>query len=199
MAIEFSDFAKMKWYVQGAIVLLVAGSLLGLLWYRFLSPMEMEAAEKESRLGQLRTEVGQAMQRQQQLAEVQAESEALQRQLNDLKAILPLQRETAEIITEIESLAEASSVQVSRVAPRAPVDQDVYSAWAWDYQFQSTYHNMGRFLDSVRNLPRIVTITGVNLNSTGDGVTTSVGGTYTATTFVYNEEEPLTTMETSNR
>jgi Tfp pilus assembly protein PilO len=181
------------------IVVLVAGSLLGLLWYQFLSPMEIEIAEKETHLTQIRAEVARAVQRQQQLAEVRAESEELQQQLNDLKAILPLQRETAEIITEIESLAEASSVNVSRIAPRAPVDQEVYSAWAWDYQFQSTFHNMGRFLDSVRQLPRIVTITGVNLNSTGDGVTTSVGGTYTATTFVYNEEAPLTTTETTNR
>jgi Tfp pilus assembly protein PilO len=199
MAIEFSDFAKLKWHIQGLIVVLVAGCLLGLLWYRFLSPMETEIAEKDVLLTQLQSEVARAVVRQQQLAEVRAESEALQRQLNGLKAILPLERETAEIITEIESLAEASSVTVSRVAPRAPVDQDVYSAWAWDYQFQTTYHNMGRFLDSVRNLPRIVTITGVNLNTTGDGLTTSVGGTYTATTFVYNEEEPLPTTETSNR
>jgi type IV pilus assembly protein PilO len=199
MTIEYSDFAKLKWHVQGVIVVLVAGSLLGLLWYQFLSPMEIEIAEKETRLTQIRAEVARAVQRQQQLAEVRAESEELQQQLNDLKAILPLQRETAEIITEIESLAEASSVNVSRIAPRAPVDQEVYSAWAWDYQFQSTFHNMGRFLDSVRQLPRIVTITGVNLNSTGDGVTTSVGGTYTATTFVYNEEAPLTTTETTNR
>jgi Tfp pilus assembly protein PilO len=199
MTIEYSDFAKLKWHVQGVIVVLVAGSLLGLLWYQFLSPMEIEIAEKETHLTQIRAEVARAVQRQQQLAEVRAESEELQQQLNDLKAILPLQRETAEIITEIESLAEASSVNVSRIAPRAPVDQEVYSAWAWDYQFQSTFHNMGRFLDSVRQLPRIVTITGVNLNSTGDGVTTSVGGTYTATTFVYNEEAPLTTTETTNR
>jgi Tfp pilus assembly protein PilO len=199
MAIEFSDFAKLKWHVQGIVVALVVGVLLGLLWYRFISPMNVEIAEKEVHLTQLQSEVARAVQRQQHLAEVRAESQELQRQLDGLKAILPLERETAEIITEIESLASASSVNVSRVAPRAPVDQDVYSTWAWDYQFQTTYHNMARFLDSVRNLPRIVTITGVNLNSMGDGLTTSVGGTYTATTFVYNEEEPLTTTETSNR
>ena len=57
-------------------------------------------------------------------------------------------------------------------------------------QVQATYHNMALFLDRIRQLPRIVNISGLQMSAGGDGVTTTIGATYTATTFVYREEDP---------
>jgi Tfp pilus assembly protein PilO len=60
-----------------------------------------------------------------------------------------------------------------------------------------TYHNIGAFLDKIRKLPRIVNIAGLKISSrAADGeaaFTASVGATYTATTFVYREEQIATT------
>jgi len=70
------------------------------------------------------------------------------------------------------------------------VDNDFYSEWPIDMQVEATYHNMGQYLDRIRELERIVNITGLQMNAAGDGVTSSVSVTYTATTFVYREEEP---------
>jgi type IV pilus assembly protein PilO len=191
MAIEFSDFLGMKWYYQALIVVAAAGILLGLAWYQILSPLEAEVFEKYGQLDALQMEIAEATQRQAQLAEIRAEAEVLEVQLEELKSRLPLEQETDDIIREVSEAAREASMRVIRVAPRAAVAQDVYSEWSWDYQVESTYHNMGMFLDAIRQLDRIVNISGINMNAAGDGTATSIQATYAATTFVYREEEPV--------
>jgi Tfp pilus assembly protein PilO len=55
-----------------------------------------------------------------------------------------------------------------------------------------TYHNIERFLDKIRQLPRIVNISNLRVtgrNSEGEqAFTASVGATFVATTFIYHEE-----------
>jgi hypothetical protein len=56
---------------------------------------------------------------------------------------------------------------------------------------------MGAFLDRIRQLPRIVNISNLRISSrAAEGeasFSASVGATYTATTFVYKEEQITTT------
>jgi type IV pilus assembly protein PilO len=77
------------------------------------------------------------------------------------------------------------------------IDHEVYTEWPIDMEVVGTYHNMGSFLDKIRQLPRIVNITNLRLAtraSEGElAFSASVGATYTATTFVYKEEQIATT------
>ena len=122
-----------------------AGALLGLFWWRFLMPIGAAIEARQDRLSDLDAEISQAVQRRMQLAEIRSESEALQVQLARLKSILPLERETDEILREVGNIAETASMRVVRILPRPIVDRDVYSEMAWDFQVQSTYHNLGEF------------------------------------------------------
>jgi len=47
MAVDFKDFKKLKWYYQITIVVFVCGALLGLVWYQFLSPMQVDIDAKK--------------------------------------------------------------------------------------------------------------------------------------------------------
>lgn len=187
---DFSDFNRLAWYYQGLIVVGVAGALLGLVWWQFLDPLQVEVDAKQVQLDQLNQEIAVAAQRRRQLAEIKADTLVLQQELDGLKAILPTERETDEVLRQVEAAARLSSMRILRLSPRADVDHEVYTEWPLDMQVQATYHNMGRFLDRIRGLDRIVNITGISLSAAGDGITTSVSATYTATTFVYKEEEP---------
>ena len=191
MAVQFSDFLGLKWYYQALIVGGAAGALLGLFWWQVLSDLDTEVVQKNGDLASVRTAVAEATRRQAELGEIRIQAEALQEELDELTSRLPLEGEPADIIREVDEAARAASMRIMVVSPRAMVEQDVYSEWAWDYQVESTYHNMGRFLDSIRELDRIVNISGIVMSQAGDGTTTSIGATFAATTFVYREEEPL--------
>ena len=190
MAVNYSDFQRLPWYYQALIVVGVSGVILGGFWYQFLRPMEANLVAQNAQLTQLNQDVAAAVARQMQLAEIRAEAERLGEQLDALKTILPLERETDQILRQVQQAATDSSLRILRVSPRATVDNDFYSEWPIDMQVEATYHNMGLYLDRIRELERIVNITGLQMNAAGDGVTSSVSVTYTATTFVYREEEP---------
>ena len=191
MAVEFSDFQRLAWYYQALIVVGLAGGLLGGYWYQFLTPIEDEIVTKEAQVITLQQEIAAAVLRRQQLAQLKAESLELQERLDGLKTVLPLERETDEIIRQVEQAARDSSMRILRFSPGGVTDHEVYSEYPINMQVESTYHNMGLFLDRIRQLPRIVNISSLHLSASGDGITTSIAATYVATTFVYREEDPV--------
>ncbi len=62
-----------------------------------------------------------------------------------------------------------------------------------EMQVLGTYHNLGAFLESIKELPRIVNVTKLKVDTRGssaggeDSLSSTIGATYEATTFVYRE------------
>ena len=190
MAVNYSDFKSLPWYYQALMVVGASGLILYLFWYQFLAPIADGLEAQNAQLTELDQQVEAAVARQQQLAAIRAEFNDLQVRLDTLRPILPLERETDQILRQVQQAATDSSLRILRVTPRAIVDNEFYSEWPIDMQVEATYHNMGLYLDRIRELDRIVNISGLQINTAGGGLTTSVSVTYTATTFVYREEAP---------
>jgi type IV pilus assembly protein PilO len=192
MALDFKDLAKLKWYYQLLLVVVICGALFGGFWYQYLSPMQTDIDSKTTQVSQLQGVVAKSEARQKQLELIKKEALELQDKLEMLKAVLPLEKETDQIFRAVQLQAAAAGLKVSRVAPRATVDHDAYVEYPIDLDVTGTYHNVGAFLDRIRQLPRIVNINGLRLQgkaAQGElAYTASVGATYTATTFVYKEE-----------
>ena len=192
MALDFKDLAKLKWYYQLLLVVVVCGLLLAGFWYQYLNPLEIDIQGKTAKVGDLQTVVAKNEARSKELENIKKEALELQDKLEMLKAVLPLEKETDQIFRAVQLQAAAAGLKVSRVAPRATVDHDAYVEYPIDLDVTGTYHNVGAFLDRIRQLPRIVNINGLKLQgkaSEGElAFSSSVGATYTATTFVYKEE-----------
>jgi type IV pilus assembly protein PilO len=197
MALEFKDLQKLKWYYQILIVGGVCAGLLGLLWYQFLSPIEQEIATKETRVAELTQQVAKSLAQQKVFAEFKKQVAELQVRLDSLKSVLPLERETDELLRQVQASASTSGLSINRFTPRPLIDHEVYTEWPIDMDIVGTYHNLGAFLDKIRNLSRIVNIAGIRIavrNSEGDAAfTNSIGATYTVTTFVYRDEPAAAT------
>ena len=194
MAINFKDFQKLKWFYQVVIVAGICGGLLGLFWYEYLAPMQISITDKTKQLGDLQKIVADYMRKQKDLEKIKKEAQQLQAELDELKKILPLEKETDQVLRSVQASASTSELRILRVGFRPIVDREVYTEWPIDMEVVGTYHNMGAFLDKIRQLPRIVNISALKIQgrTSGDQVfRTTVGATYTATTFVYREEEPV--------
>jgi len=170
--------------------------LLAGFWYQFLNPMQLEIESKKTKTAELQTLVAKSEAHQKELAKIKKETIELEARLEMLKAILPLEKETDQIFRAVQLQAGASGLKVSRVSPKPTIDHDVYTEYPIDLDVTGTYHNVGMFLDRIRHMPRIVNISGLRLQgraSEGElSFTSSVGSTYTATTFVY-KDEPIAT------
>jgi type IV pilus assembly protein PilO len=192
MAIDFKDFAKLKWYYQILVVAAVCGGLLGLLWYQILTPIKTEIESKNATLVGLKQTIAKSEAQQKMLAQLKKDSLALQAKLDMLKLVLPLEKETDQVLRSVQQAASTSALRILRVGFRPIIDHEVYTEWPIDMEVVGTYHNIGAFLDKIRNLPRIVNVAGMRIQSRAsqgdDAFTSSVSANYTATTFVYREE-----------
>jgi type IV pilus assembly protein PilO len=192
---SFGSLGKLKWYYQIVLVAGISGALLGLVWYQYLSPMQEQVGAKQQELNTLNLQVARSQAQKKVLEQFKAETVELGRKLDDLKHVLPLQKETSLIIDSFYKEASNSSVRILRLTLRPVVDHDVYTEWPWDMEVVGTYNNVSAFLDKIRLLPRIVNVSGLRFTSraaSGEKSSTeSVGATYTATTFIYHPDESV--------
>jgi type IV pilus assembly protein PilO len=185
----------LEWYFQILVVAGISGALLAGVWYQFLVPIEDEIRQKSGTRDVLQAEIAKSVAKQKDLNKMKVEAAALQAELDLLKRDLPLERETHQILEDIQNLVSDSALKIRNVGPRSTIEQEFYTEWPWDFEIVGTFHNIGMFLDRVRNLGRIVSIGNLKITSrasTGpNSRTESVGATYTATTYVYREEAPV--------
>ena len=165
---------------------------MGGFWYQFVAPVQTDIQAKTTKLVELQRVIAKSIEQQKRLAEIKKETLELQAKLEMLKAVLPLEKETDQIFRSVQQMATLSGLHVQRVSPKSTIDHEVYTEYPIDLEITGTYHNVGAFLDRTRQLPRIVSIGGLKLTgkaSEGElAATSSVGATYTATTFVYKDE-----------
>jgi len=197
MAIE-KGFQKLKWYHQVLIVSTICGGLLTVLWYQYLAPIQADIDSKNGKLAELERVIAKSREQQKILIQIKNECEELQAKLEKLKVVLPEVKETDEVLRSVQRAASTSALKILRVGSRPLIEHEVYTEWPIDMDIVGTYHNVGAYLDRIRQLPRIVNISGLRLvvrAATGEAAfTSSVGATYTATTFVYRPD-PAETAE----
>jgi len=100
--LDIKGFSKLKWYYQVAIVGGVCGLLLGGVWYQFLSPMQEEITVKQSQFIDLQQQVAKSLQQKKIYEQMKADSVELSAKLEELKKVLPLDKETDQIIKAIQ-------------------------------------------------------------------------------------------------
>lgn len=190
--IDTKSFGKLKWYYQVLIVAGVCGLVLGGVWFQFLSPIQDDIAGKQKQVTDLQQQVAKSLQQQKVYEQMKVDSVELARKLDELKTVLPLDKETDQIINAIQAQSVQSGVKILRLGVRPVIEHEVYTEWPWDMEAVGTYNNVAAFFDRIRQLPRIVNISGVKLSTrAAEGersLTESIGATYTATTFIYHEE-----------
>jgi type IV pilus assembly protein PilO len=184
-------FSKLKWYVQLLVVVLVCGGALGAVWYTMLSPISVEIEGKTKQAADLQAKVDKLKALQTRYAQFKKETEALQVRLDELKKILPQDKEIEHILSQVQASARNAGLKIQQGISRPVVDRDAYSEWPIEMQVLGDYHSLGAFLQKIRELPRIVNVGKLKVDSRSgpgpDGTPLTIGATYEATTFVYRE------------
>src|SRR5262247_1344983 len=192
MELGFKGLSNLSSVKQVLLVAVVCGALHAGFWYQFLSPIQTDIQTKTTKVNELKALVAKSEAQERELQKIKLEAMELQAKLDMLKLALPLEKETDQIFRAVQLQAGVAGLKVFRVAPKATIDHEVYTEYPIDLEVTGTYHNVGLFLDKIRQLPRIVNINGLRLTSKaseGDlAFTSSVGAVYTATTFVYKDE-----------
>ena len=188
------NFRELPWFVQALVFVLVAIGLVIAGEYIPMSPVAEKRVEREEaagRLDRLRNEVSQLQVYDRRYREFQAEMISLQQQLENLRQIVPEEKQADEFIRMIQDSANASHIQIRRITAKPIVVHDFYSDMPFELELDGPYYGVMEFYDRMRGLSRIINVSEVTLKGVGDTVkirfpvppTTSVTGTCLVTAF----------------
>jgi type IV pilus assembly protein PilO len=179
--------------IQGqlGVSALIGALVLGGFWYFWWNPKTEEQVAKQQQLATLQQEIRKLEAAAAKLDQFKAEVALLEARLERLRQVLPSEKQTADLMRKVQSMASESSLAVRAFNPGATVSQEFYEEWPISVVVNGTYHNLGMFFDRVSRLSRLVNISNVKITSqrTPTAINT-ISATCTATTYVFIDTPP---------
>ena len=148
-------------------------------------PTQARLATQAGELAQVQSRIDKGLATARQLPEFRKEVSDLQLRLDSLKPILPEEKDAADLLRRVHTLAVQSNLTIRGFKPQAITTRELHAEWPISLELEGTYHNLGMFLDRVSKLPRIINVSGLSIaNKAEAAATATVAVTCTATTFV---------------
>ena len=182
------SLSKLPWWGQiGAFVLVCGGAVYGF-WHFYVSEMQADVNVRQTRLTTLRGDIARGVATARRLPEFEAQVTQLEQRLENLRQVLPEEKDVADILRRIQGLATQSNLAIQRFTPLPPVQQQLYAEVPYRLTAEGTYHNLGLFLDRISKFPRIITVSEVLLRAkTPSDANATITAECVATTFVLQE------------
>jgi type IV pilus assembly protein PilO len=146
------------WYLHLAAFGVVALLVYGVFYYFVTSGTRAETAEVEAQVAQLQNANVGAQIAVQHLNEFKANYERAQADYEDLKALLPEQRELTTVLANVQDKARGR-LTLRKFTPKEDEQQDMYAAKPVEIEVNGTYNQIGQFFSQMASYQRIVSIT----------------------------------------
>jgi type IV pilus assembly protein PilO len=185
------SLGKLPWYAQvGAFVVVSAAAMFGF-WHFYVQEMQADIDARQTHLTALRAEVSKGVATARRLPEFQSQVADLQNRLESLRAVLPEQKDVADILRRVQGLATQSNLMLQSFQPQPAKQLAMYAELPHKLQVEGSYHNFGAFLDKVSKFHRIITVGEIHIKATPKQQENStIVAECMATTFVLQEGKP---------
>jgi type IV pilus assembly protein PilO len=179
------SITKLPWKAQLALFVVVSLAALGAFYYWYEMPARAELDTQDQELASIRARINKGLATARQLPEFRKEVDQLQARLESLKPIIPDEKDAADLLRRIQTLAVQSNLVIRGFKPQPVTTKQLHAEWPIALQIEGTYHNLGMFLDRVSKFPRLINVSGLEIRGREkpEG-NTSIDVTCTATTFV---------------
>jgi type IV pilus assembly protein PilO len=157
---------NLKWYFQFVLLAAVGAIVYMAVWYFVTSSTRDEVAQLQDQVAQLKAKNETARVATQRINEFRALFASKNQEYDELKVLLPEQREITNVLSGLQDTANGSRLIVMRFTPRDDVTQDSIMAKPVEVEVDANFNNLRAFFDAMAKLPRIVSITDFNLNQT---------------------------------
>lgn len=201
------NLKELPWYLQIFGALLLTLVLIGIFEYAPFSPITSLSAQRDEakeKLRKLSDEVVQLKVIEQKHRQFRADMEALEKQLANLKTIVPEEKATDDFIRLLQEWASKSGVSIRHFTAKPVANRDFYSEMPFELQLDGGYYNVLTFFDQLGKLSRIINVSDLKLEALATakakknfayGPGESVVGSCVATTFFTKSVAELMTEE----
>ena len=156
---KIGSLNNIPWYVRLVVFVAVALGIYAGFWYFVTRGTRKETRELTEQIDVLKTANMEAQAASQRLNEFRTAYKNKQEELEELRALLPEQRELTNVLQGIQDRARMTSLQLRKFTPKDDVQQDFYSGKKIDVAVQSTFSGLRAFFDQMAKYQRIVSIT----------------------------------------
>jgi type IV pilus assembly protein PilO len=191
-----NPFRDMSVIMQGLVALAIAVILVLAGLYVPLSPVAQVRADYDKAVlarTTLNQEVTQLQVYKQRYGELKQQMDALNKQLDTLKTIVPEEKEVDEFIRQVQGASTASNVQLRKLTSQPIVPKDYHYEMPFEVQADGPYFNMLDFFSRLSRLSRIINVGDIQFDDPGAAGSketkypvrpgTTVTGIFTVTTY----------------
>lgn len=187
---------KLPWYGQVGAFVAVALAGVGVFYWYYAAPAQAAAAARELELQKLRADINRGLAVARQLPEFQQQVKELEGRLESLRAVLPEEKDVADLLRRIQTLATQSSLAIRSFRPEAVATRDLHIEWPIRLEIDGSYHNLGAFFDRISKFPRLINVGGIVIRAKDNPTPGStIVAECTATTFVLREAAPAESQD----
>lgn len=176
---------KLPWYAQIGAFLLLALSGTGAYYYYYDMPAQAEMTGRKTQLVSLQADLAKGYATAKRLSEFKGQVGELQERLQNLKSVLPDEKDAADLLRRLQTVAAQSSLTIKSFKPSPTVTKQLHAEWPIALELDGTYHNLALFCDRVSKFTRIVNISGLDVKGKDKSAPNStLTANCVATTFV---------------
>ncbi|MGD9903843.1 MAG: type 4a pilus biogenesis protein PilO [Vicinamibacterales bacterium] len=185
------EMNKLPWWGQLLVFVVIAGAGV-FAWYKLYEwPQQEVLATRRAELTAIQARIATGLETARKLPEFRAQVGDLEARLDSLRAILPEQKDVADLLRRIQTMASQSNLTIRTFKPQAMAQKELHAEWPIGLELEGTYHNVGEFLDRVSKFPRIINVGTIAMNTNANPTPqATVRVSCTATTFVLTDREP---------
>jgi type IV pilus assembly protein PilO len=179
------SLTKLPWYGQVGAFVLLAVCGVGAFVYYYEMPTREEFSARKSQLAGLRKDITMGVATAKKLPEFRSQVGDLQGHLDNLKAVLPEEKDAADLLRRMQTVATQSNLTIKSFKPAPTVTKQLHAEWPINLELDGTYHNLAIFFDRVGKFTRIVNISGLEIKGKDKpGGNSTITASCVATTFV---------------
>jgi type IV pilus assembly protein PilO len=147
--------------------------------------VQADIAARRTQLLRMRADVTKGAMTAKKLPEFRAQVSELERRLSNLKAVLPEEKDAADLLRRMQSVAAQSNLTIKGFKPSPTVVKQLHAEWPITLELEGTYHNLALFFDRVGRFTQIVNVSGVDVRALAKAdPRNTISATCVATTFV---------------
>ena len=179
------SITKLPWKAQLTVFAVLSIAAAGAFYYFYEAPERLKMVEQEAELAKITATIEQGLAAARQLPEFRRKVEEQRAQLDARRSTLPEEKDVAELLRGIQTLAVRSSLTIRAFKPQPVATKEMHVEWPIGLELEGTYHNLGSFLDSVSKFPRLINVGKIDIKTKAkQEPNETIAVTCTATTFV---------------
>jgi type IV pilus assembly protein PilO len=161
---KIGNIQTVPWYLRLVMFVGLAAGIYAGFWYFVTKPVRAETKTFNGEIADLLTKNTQAQIASQRLNDFRAVYKARVEEYEELKALLPEQRELTMVLQSIQDRARNNGLVLKKFLPKDDVQQENYNGKRIEVSVTSSFASLRNFFEQLAHYQRIVSITNFQLN-----------------------------------